>query len=139
MPRRRVDLEKAKKEICQALAAGNTVRASCAYAGVSHMTFYRLQERDSDFREQLKKAEASSEVRLVTLIASAAQNGTWQAAAWLLERHPRTKADWKRLDELNLRSLTVEQLLAIESACAQRVESAGDRAALDAAASEPAE
>ena len=61
------------QKIYNALSAGNTRRDSCAYAGIS-------------------EAEADAAVRNVSIIAKAAQEGTWQAAAWWLER--RRKQDW---------------------------------------------
>jgi hypothetical protein len=38
------------------------------------------------FAEDARKARAEAEVRAVTTIQRAAANGTWQAAAWYLER-----------------------------------------------------
>jgi hypothetical protein len=40
----------------------------------------------SEFMEAVEKAKAQSEVRDVTLIEKAATDGSWQAAAWKLER-----------------------------------------------------
>jgi hypothetical protein len=38
------------------------------------------------FREAVEKAKAAAEIRDVVLIDKAAQDGSWQAAAWKLER-----------------------------------------------------
>jgi hypothetical protein len=39
-----------------------------------------------DFADAVQKAESDAEVRMVAEIAQAARGGTWQAAAWWLER-----------------------------------------------------
>ena len=69
-----------------ALRAGNTRRAAAAYAEVSHETFYRWFNDDITFRDAVEKAEADAEARAVAIVIRAAQGGTWQAAAWWLER-----------------------------------------------------
>lgn len=80
--------------ILNALRAGNTRRAAAAFAEVSHATFYRWLEDDGTFRDAVEKAEAEAEVRFLTQIAKAATDGTWQAAAWWLER--RRTSDYGR-------------------------------------------
>lgn len=71
--------------IVNALRLGNTRRASAAYAEVDHATFYRWLE-DATFRDAVEKAEADAETRFLAQVAKAAADGTWQAAAWWLER-----------------------------------------------------
>lgn len=39
-----------------------------------------------DFRAAVERARAEAEATLVARVAKAAQNGSWSAAAWLLER-----------------------------------------------------
>ena len=68
-----------------ALRAGNTRRAAAAYAEVSHQTFYNWLQ-DLTFVDAVEKAEADAEARAVAIVIRAAQGGTWQAAAWWLER-----------------------------------------------------
>ena len=75
-----------QRRLCDALAAGNTRRAACAFAGISDETLARWQSRFVDFADAVKKAEGDAEVRNVAIIARAAQSGSWQAAAWWLER-----------------------------------------------------
>jgi hypothetical protein len=137
MPRRRLDVPKAKQDICTALGAHNTVRAACGYAGIAEPTFFRWMNIDRDFREAVQKAESSSDVRLISLIVKEAQGGTWQAAAWLMERHPRTKRDWRRSEEFDARKLSTEQLLELARAGDRGVESPGDRLALTQAREPP--
>jgi hypothetical protein len=84
--------EETHTKICEALKAGNTRRDSYVYAGVSGDTFARWLEIYPEFAEDVAKSEAIVTLRNVGLIQKAAQNGTWQAAAWWLER--KHKAEW---------------------------------------------
>lgn len=54
----------------------------------------------ADFSEALKKARAEAEARNITQIQNAAANGTWQAAAWFLERSFPQR--WGRVDRMEL-------------------------------------
>ena len=81
--------------IVQAIAAGNYLEVAAAYAGIGKTTLYRWLEHADDpksddryrhFREAVESARAQAEVRNVALIQKAANDGTWQAAAWHLER-----------------------------------------------------
>ena len=97
------------ENITAALRAGNYIETACQYAGISAATYYRwLTEADQpdatdlhrDLREAVEKARADAEVRNVQLIQQAAQGGTWQAAAWWLERsHPKK---WGRQQKVEL-------------------------------------
>ena len=49
------------------------------------------------FWQTIKKAEAEAEAALVLQVKQAANDGTWQAASWLLERG-RTRERWTRQD-----------------------------------------
>lgn len=92
--------------LLSALRAGNYFEHSCAYAGLAPSTVYRWLERgkieaanqeqgkEPDPLEQpylelcdtIEKARADAVVANVAIIQNAARNGTWQAAAWWLER-----------------------------------------------------
>lgn len=80
--------------IVQAIKLGNYQETAAKYAGISESTFYGWLERGkqepgsiySEFLEAVEKAKADSEVRDVALIQKAATDGSWQAAAWKLER-----------------------------------------------------
>lgn len=72
--------------LLDALRAGNTRRAASAYAQIDHATFYRWIADDATLRDAVEKAEADAEARAVAIVIRAAQGGTWQAAAWWLER-----------------------------------------------------
>lgn len=83
-------IEKARKLI----AAGNYTETVCQYLGISKDTWYRwlkTGERQkkgiySDFSDAVRQAEAEAEMRNVTIIQKAAQEGNLQAAIWYLER-----------------------------------------------------
>lgn len=86
------------KRIVDALSDGNTRRLGCAYGGITEDTFANWLARYPDFSDAIKRAEADAEVRHVANIARAAQEGTWTASAWWLERrHPQ---DWGRKDRV---------------------------------------
>lgn len=91
------NIERVQK-IVNALSAGNTRRDSCAYAGISEDTFAVWLKDKPDFSDAIEKAEADAAVRNVAIIAKAAQEGTWQAAAWWLER--RRKDQWSARQEM---------------------------------------
>src|SRR5262245_57764314 len=71
--------------ICRAIQLGATYALACAYAGVSEDSLARWR-RHAGFAEQLKEAEGQAAVGWLALIEQAARDGSWQAAAWKLER-----------------------------------------------------
>lgn len=81
-------------KIVQAIVGGNDITVAAAYAGIHKAQFYRWLEKGEQqqqgiyraFRDAIEKAQADAETRNVALIAKAAQEGTWTAAAWWLER-----------------------------------------------------
>ena len=105
-----------QQKIVEALRAGNYQDSSAAYAGIHEATFHNWMSRGREeerriadgekpnpkeeaFREffaAVEKARSESEVRNVMYIQRAAQDGTWQAAAWFLERSFPRK--WGRKD-----------------------------------------
>lgn len=108
--------EEVQARIVEALKHGNYQDAAAAYAGISEATFHNWMARGREearrladgekansketifleFFEAVEKARSEAEVRNVMYIQRAAQDGTWQAAAWFLERsYPRK---WGRKD-----------------------------------------
>lgn len=95
-------LEKLK----QALRSGNDIETASHFSGISVSNVYRWlelgkheservavgQKPDPDsemfleFWEELRRARAEAIVRNVAYIQTAAKDGSWQAAAWWLER-----------------------------------------------------
>ena len=93
--------------ICLAIRAGNYAKIAAAMAGVGETTYYRWLELSAEpnakkeyreFRESVERAEAEAEISAVARIKQAADNGTWQAASWLLERKHGER--WGRNDKL---------------------------------------
>jgi transposase len=87
--------------VLTALRSGNTRRAAAAYAQIDHATFYRWIDADATFRDAVEKAEADAEARAVAIVVKAAQMGTWQAAAWWLERRRRNEFALQQKVELS--------------------------------------
>lgn len=84
-----------QKKIIEAISLGNYQDVASQYAGIDRATFYRWMEKGkrddadplyADFAHAVDEAKASAEVRAVVIINRAASEGTWQAAAWWLER-----------------------------------------------------
>ena len=73
---------------------GSSNADACAFASIHERTFYLWLKRGKaakkgkyfEFVERLKKAESQAVVASLATIQQAAKKGTWQAAAWFLER-----------------------------------------------------
>ena len=52
------------------------------------------------FRQDVEKARAEAEVEAVSMVKMAARNGTWQAAAWYLERSFPQRWSRNRIEEI---------------------------------------
>lgn len=94
------------KRLLDALAAGHFVDEACQYAPIHKSTYYRwiqqgeaLEEKvkqggtltaeetkTSELCDSLKKAEVAGQNAALETIREAIKGGTWQAAAWFLER-----------------------------------------------------
>lgn len=92
-PRNKCTAELVRKAV--KLKKGGAPNKSIAMAlGIHEATFYRWvgypkTDNQRELSEQLKKAEADYDNALLGIIAKAAQERDWKAAAWLLERkHP---------------------------------------------------
>lgn len=94
--------------IVAALSVGATHEHAALSAGVSYRTFRRWMARGEtatrgqfwQFCQAVKNAEANAAVRWLALIEKAANEGTWQAAAWKLER--RYPELWGRRDRVQV-------------------------------------
>lgn len=87
-----------QQQFCEALNSGLTFVGACDLVGISPQTFHEwmargegTHERPSTpafaaFADAVKEARAKRDQRYVKVIEDAALNGTWQAAAWFLER-----------------------------------------------------
>jgi hypothetical protein len=92
--------------LLEALESGNYVETACLYANLAPSTVYRWLQRGNNEKkrqasgqtpdpiesqyvelcEAVEKARAEAIVANVAAVQQAARSGTWQAAAWWLER-----------------------------------------------------
>lgn len=82
--------EEAIKLARKAKGSGMSNRDMAAYIGIDEATLYRWlaspkSENQRAFCETIKKAESEYKAALRTRILKASE-GSWQAAAWMLER-----------------------------------------------------
>jgi hypothetical protein len=75
-----------RKRLLDALALGATIRLAAAACGVSEDTLARWRKANPALQADMDAAEAQGAVQALSVIKQAAASGTWQAAAWLLER-----------------------------------------------------
>lgn len=72
-----------KKEILAVLTMGGSRNIAADYVSVGRTTLLSLIDRDAQFSEQVKKAEAMGQIKHLQTIDKAK---VWQASAWMLER-----------------------------------------------------
>lgn len=101
------------KKILDALAAGNTRKASAQYAGVGENTLGDWLRRYRDFRDAVLRAEAAAEVGHVANIAQAARAGSVAASIFWLER--RRHRDWGKVDRLEVEIRQAAEAVAAET------------------------
>ena len=89
-----------KEAILASLRQGATRTAAAEAAGVHRNTFARWIEDDEAFCGAVKKAEAECEMAAVNVVRGAWLDGTWQAAAWWLERRRRDEYAQKTVQQL---------------------------------------
>ena len=100
MPRRSKLTPDAQKKIVQAIKLGATHTLAASYANITTTTLYNWLRAGREGRSPVKvaffnafkEAEASCGLSALAAIHRAHKDGSWQAAAWLLERrHGYTK------------------------------------------------
>ena len=96
-------------KLLDALRGGSTRTAAARYAGVDRDTFYDWLA-DSTFSDAVAQAETAPQVGCAAAIVRASQKD-WRAGAWWLER--RYPASWREIKQLDVRTLTVEQLAGL--------------------------
>lgn len=111
-----------QERLVQAISVGSTYEHACLYAGIDYSTFaaWMASAADGDkrfieFSEAIKQAEGRALVKWQALIDKAAQEGTWQAAAWKLERrypqdYGRTVQDHNIKAKIDITSMSDEEL-----------------------------
>lgn len=82
-----------QKMFTDAFSVGTPIRLACQYAGVSEATYFHWMARAvagekpyTDFSESVEKSQGRAVVGWLAKIEAAANEGSWQAAAWKLER-----------------------------------------------------
>lgn len=93
----------------QALSVGAYIEDACVFAGISSRQFRRWRELAENNVEpyasrweEIAKSESQAIVRNLFNIQNSANNGSWQASAWILERKYPDK--FGRKDSLNVAS-----------------------------------
>lgn len=74
------------KKVIDAIRLGATQRLAAAYAGVDEATVINWKHRYLHFLHAVNEAQGAATVGWLAKIEKAANDGTWQAAAWKLER-----------------------------------------------------
>jgi transposase len=95
------------KKLTDAIKLGATYELACGYAGITYETLRVWLATKPAFSEALKEAEGAAAVGWLARIEKAAQDGTWQAAAWKLER--RYPADYGRTVQEHRHTFAVQQ------------------------------
>lgn len=101
-------IEKAHRLISE----GHYAVVVCTYLGIHESTFYDWLKKAkehieagknsiyTEFSKSIQEAEAKAEMRHLQNIAKSANDGTWQASAWLLERKHKNR--WSNKQEIQL-------------------------------------
>ena len=100
--------KKIREDICRGIRNGLSYDRAAQLAGIHPRTFYLWKRKGREgkapiyvqFVQELKKAEVEGEAAALNEIIKAAKDGTWQAAAWLLER--RFPQRWSRVQTVNI-------------------------------------
>jgi len=74
------------KQICAAVEDGLTYQDAAALAGINRHTLTAWRKTYPEFADALERAESEFVRHHISNITAAADKGTWQASAWLLER-----------------------------------------------------
>ena len=84
------------QKFMQAIRLGAPIKDACGCAGIGEATYYSWQEKAErggeenqgyvDFLEEHKRVEGEATAAWLAVIEKAAREGSWQAAAWKLER-----------------------------------------------------
>ena len=123
MGRRTKISESVVSKICTAIKLGCTVQLAAGYAGIHVRTIYFWLQRGQedktgqfkDFYTRYKEAESIGAVNNLACINSAAKNGDWRAAAWILQTRHGFTQNAQQIDPLQERveaqQINVKELL----------------------------
>jgi hypothetical protein len=76
----------AERRILAALRKGATMEMAAKAAGISRATLHRWRDRHEGFDRKVQRARAEAGLDSLDVIESAADEGDWRAAAWMLEK-----------------------------------------------------
>lgn len=97
------------------LKQGHYVRTACDYSDISERSCYEwLREGTQtdgrpwcqEFARNVRQARSFAQAAALQVVTKAAQNGTWQAAAWFLERSNPSQWALQRRHEIDLNITT---------------------------------
>ncbi|WP_425400214.1 helix-turn-helix domain-containing protein [Aeoliella sp.] len=95
MARPRVLDDVKKGEIAALVSAGMSMASIARYVGCDRKTIRRERSVDEAFDERIRKAEMGVELRSLQAIRNAASTH-WRAAAWLIERKDKQRAERRK-------------------------------------------
>tara|TARA_R110000823_G_scaffold83274_4_gene187994 strand:+ start:1208 stop:1651 length:444 start_codon:yes stop_codon:yes gene_type:complete len=85
--------DETQAKFSEGIRLGMTYKLAAAYCGISEAVVYKWKreaeaghERQMEFVKAIKGAEGVNAAKALACIERAAQDGSWQAAAWILER-----------------------------------------------------
>lgn len=86
--------DEVQRIIVESLENGLAIKAACGRARISEQTFYNWYNKGAEaksgkhknFHDAVDNAKNTAQANFENVITSAAGKGTWQAAAWWLER-----------------------------------------------------
>ena len=96
--KRKVLTDEAQDKFLKAIRLGCPIKDACGCAGFSEAWFHNEKNRAKEnpqleaskrfmgFIERIKEVEGEATNRWLAMVEKAAMSGTWQAAAWKLER-----------------------------------------------------
>lgn len=77
-------------KLCEFVRNGITIQSMCDAVNINKSTYFRWIESNATFATAIKRAESERDTNVKSIaihtIIQAMLDGTWQAAAWWLER-----------------------------------------------------
>lgn len=119
-----VKIPDVQAELCKLISIGTPIMMACDGVGISYPAYNKWMHKGEDavsgqyrdFYKAIKKAEADMVARSVARIQKAAQDGTWQADAWLLERRcPQEFGRDRDVSSVNIVNVQNQQTVVTES------------------------
>ena len=137
-----------QKRICEGIELGLTHALAAQYGGVNRSSLYdwlakgeaETKGRHRTFSDAFRAAESRGAARCMATILKASQAGTWQAAAWIMERRHGYVARQDIRQEvsgpdggpvetahhIDLSACSIEQLDAIRDAARAKIAAEGE-------------